>query len=120
MNTTTQIITTIIASVLASSGAWTVILYLVQKKTERKEKEAEKHDAKTKLLLALAQDRIYEKAAKAIAAGSMTSDEYETALHLYSAYAELGGNGLGERLFGEISKLPLKDKEDGKDGKNQR
>lgn len=41
--------------------------------------------------------------------GYITKDEYEDFVHyLYNPYAKLGGNGLAERIYKDVSDLPLK------------
>ena len=88
---------TIIVSVVASSGFWAFIQSISDKK-----------NAKTKMLVGLAHDRIMHLGMSAIEKGSITKDEYEN-LHtyLYQPYKKLGGNGICERIMSEVSKLPL-------------
>ena len=96
-----QILTTIIVSVLASTGIWTVINNLI---TAHREKKSES----TKMLLGLGHDRIYELSLFYIQRGSISSDEYENLIkYLYEPYKKLGGNGTAERLIAEVKKLPI-------------
>lgn len=92
-------IVTIVCSVVASGGFWTFL-----------QSHKDKHDAKTKLLLGLAHDRIMYLSGVYIDRGYITKDEYEN-LHdyLYIPYAANGGNGTAKKAMGEIDKLPLHD-----------
>lgn len=108
-NMTATIIITIISSVLASSGLWGVILYVLQ----RRDKKSEKGTAERKMLLALAHDRLYylcEDILNSVNTGTRAGvdiDEYENIRLLYDGYHNLGGNGTCERLYNEISALPI-------------
>ena len=93
-----QLVIAVVCSVLASSGLWTFI----QKKTEKK-------DAKSKLLLGLAHDRIMFLGTNYIERGYITKDEYEN-LHdyLYLPYEEMGGNGTAKRVMQAVDRLEFK------------
>lgn len=97
----TQIIVligTIIASVAASSGFWAYL----QKKDSQK-------GATLKLLLGIAHDRIIFLGMSYVDRGWLTKDEYEDFYkYLYSPYSEFGGNGLAEKVFLEVQKLPIR------------
>lgn len=88
---------TIIVSVIASSGFWAFVQSISDKK-----------NAKTKMLVGLAHDRIMHVGMTVIKKGSITKEEYEN-LHtyLYQPYKKLGGNGICERIMSEVDKLPL-------------
>lgn len=93
-----EMVVTILCSVIASSGLWT----LIAKKLDRK-------DAKTKMLLGLAHDRIITLGMSYIQRGWVTNEEYEDLKkYLYNPYKELGGNGTAERVMNEVDKLPIK------------
>lgn len=98
MNPTMQLIVTVVCSVLASSGFWAYL-----------QRQHDKKDNKSKLLLGLAHDRIMYLGDKYIARGSITRDEYEN-LHdyLYLPYKAEGGNGSAERIMLEVKKLPIR------------
>ena len=83
----TQIIVTIILSVLASSGLWQFIIFKSQSKS-----------AQTQAILALLHNEIYSIAEKAIEKGSITADEFDNLTCLYEPYRALKGNGTGEAL----------------------
>jgi len=100
-----QIIVTVVCSVLASSGLWTFIA-----------KRSEKKDAKTRLLLGLAHDRIIFLASKYIERGWITKDEYKDLNeYLYDPYAEMGGNGTAKKIMQAVDRLELKNMIGGND-----
>ena len=93
-----EMIVTIVCSVLASSGLWSLIA-----------KRAERKDAKTKMLLGLAHDRIITLGMQYISRGWISNEEYEDLKkYLYDPYKELGGNGTAERVMSAIDKLPIR------------
>ena len=98
MDQVVQIVIAVVTSVLASSGLWTFI-----------QKKADKKDAKSKLLLGLAHDRIMFLGSTYIERGYITKDEYEN-LHdyLYLPYAEMGGNGTAKKIMQAVDRLDLK------------
>lgn len=89
---------TVIVAVFASSGLWAFL----QKITDKK-------DAKTKLLLGLAHDRIMFLGMSYIERGHITQGEYEN-LHdyLYSPYKEMGGNGSATRIMQAVDRLEIR------------
>ena len=92
-----QIIVTVICSVIASSGFWVFI----QKRMERK-------DAKTKLLVGLAHDRIMTLGTYYINRGYISAEEFEDLdKYLYAPYKNSGGNGSAERIMEQVRKLPI-------------
>ena len=93
-----QVVITVVCSVLASSGLWSFI-----------QKKADKKDAKARLLLGLAHDRIIFLGTSYIERGYITKDEYEN-LHdyLYKPYEEMGGNGTAKKVMSVVDRLELK------------
>ena len=93
-----EICTTILCSVIASSGFWAWMQH-----------RRETHDSTTKLVLGLAHDRIMSLGMEYIERGWITQDEYEN-LHdyLYLPYKANDGNGSGDRVMQEVMKLPIK------------
>ena len=86
-----------IAAVIASTGFWTFLI-----------KRSEKKDAKTKLLIGIAHDRIMWQAEQIISRGYITPEEYENLNdYLYVPYSEAGGNGTAKKIMDEIRKLPM-------------
>ena len=92
-----QMVLSILLAMIGSTGLWNYI------STRR-----EKHDAKTKLLVGLAHDRIVYLVMKYIERGYITRDEYENLNdYLYVPYAAAGGNGSAKRVMEEFKRLPL-------------
>ena len=92
-----QMIVTIVCAVIASSGFWAYI----QKRNENK-------DAKSRMLIGLAHDRIIFLGMSYIERGWITQDEYENLYeYLYKPYEEMGGNGSAKRIMNEVNKLPI-------------
>lgn len=93
-----QIILAVVSSVLASSGLWAFVM-----------KRAEKNDAKTKLLLGLACDRIVCLGMSYINRGYITKDEYEM-IHdyLWVPYEATGGDGTALKIMNQVKSLPIK------------
>lgn len=90
-------IAAVIGSFAASSGFWAFV-----------QKNQAKPTALTRLILGLACDRIIDLGMKYIARGMITADEYENLeKYLYKPYAELGGNGLAEKIMTDVRKLPI-------------
>lgn len=93
-----ELVLTISASVLASSGFWAYI----QARTSQ-------HDAQTQLMLGLAHDRIVHLCMNYLDRGYILKDEYDDLVkYLIKPYSAFGGNGLAEKLFGEVKELPIK------------
>ncbi len=93
-----QIIVSVIGSVIASSGFWS----LVQKRSEKK-------DGKAQVLIGLAHDRIVQLGMQYIERGYITEDEYSDLNdYLFVPYEKIGGNGSAARIMKEVRTLPLK------------
>lgn len=90
---------TVLGAVLASSGFWTFI-----------QARRDKKDARTRLLVGLAHDRICWLGMSYVKRAYITRDEFENLNdYLYKPYHELGGNGSAERVMDEVKKLELRD-----------
>ena len=92
-----QVLTSVFIALISSTGLWSYIANY-----------RNKHDAKTRLLIGLAHDRIIYLGTKYIDRGYITTDEYEN-LHdyLYVPYAENGGNGSAKRVMEQVKALPI-------------
>ena len=92
-----QVLTSVIIALISSTGLWSFIASI-----------RNKHDAKTRLLIGLAHDRIIYLGTSYIERGYITPDEYEN-LHdyLYVPYAENGGNGSAKRVMESVKQLPM-------------
>lgn len=87
-----------LASIVASSGFWSYL------RNERK-----RTDDTGGLLLGIAHHLIIKECVFYIERGHITLAEYETLIHyLYGPYKAIGGNGLTEKLVGEVRNLPRK------------
>lgn len=96
-----QMMATIVASVLASSGLWAIIA-----------KRLDKKDAKTELLIGIAHDRIVFLGMSYVQRGYITQDEYENLYtYLYQPYLKNGGNGSATRVMKEVDQLPIRKSE---------
>lgn len=99
----TEYIVAIVVATLASSGLWSFVLYMVQKRDEKK-------DSLTRLILGLAYREITDLCIKYIKQGCITKDDYEDLIkYLFTPYKELGGDGTAEKLVDEVKKLPIKE-----------
>lgn len=88
---------TILSTLLASTGFWTLIIKVVDKKS-----------AKTKMILGLGHDRIMSLAMVYIERGKITQSEYENLYkYLYEPYKKMGGNGSADRIMREVDKLDV-------------
>ena len=103
MVSTSTLVTSIIAAVFASTGFWSFITYLIQRK--------DKHDsAESQMLKGLGHDRICYLGEVYIKRGYVTPDEYENLNdYLYLPYEKLGGNGTAKKIMDDVRKLPLKE-----------
>ena len=90
-----QVITSVLIALISSTGLWSFIANY-----------RNKHDAKTKLLVGLAHDRIVYLGMKYIERGYITRDEYENLNdYLYVPYSTAGGNGSAKRVMEEVKRL---------------
>lgn len=93
-----QVLTSVLIALVSSTGLWS---YLASYRN--------KHDAKTRLLIGLAHDRIIYLGTQYIERGYITPDEYENLNdYLYQPYAENGGNGSAKRVMEQVKALPIK------------
>lgn len=89
---------TSLGTLSASTGFWA----FVQRRTTLS-------SATTKLLLGLAYDKIIQQGMSYIEQGWITKDEYEEfRKNLYEPYKACGGNGVGDRVMEEVSRLQLR------------
>ncbi len=89
----------IVVAVFASTGFWSWI-----------QRRGEKKDARTKLLLGLAHDRILSLCEEYLRRGSISRAEYENLdKYLYKPYIEYGGNGTAKHMKARVDNLPVVD-----------
>lgn len=95
---TTAFIIAIIAAVFGSTGFWSWL-------TNRNRKKS----AETRLLMGIGYAKIIDRCNEYIARGYVDTDEFHELEHyLYQPYADMGGNGTAEKLFTDVSNLPVK------------
>jgi hypothetical protein len=88
---------TSLSSVLASSGFWA---YMQHKDNNR--------DARTRLMMGMAYDKITTLGLTYITRGSITMDEFEDfRKYFYEPYEALGGNGVAKRIMRRVEVLPI-------------
>ena len=97
--TTTQIILTIITSLLASSGLWAFL-----------GSRLERNSAERALIVGIGHIELVFFGMQYIERGWITRDEYDTMQELYEPYVKLGGNGSGTKIMKELEKLPIREK----------
>lgn len=86
-----------IASILASSGFWA---YVITKNNNK--------DAMTRLLMGLAYDKVTQLGLAFLNRGWITRDELdEYQRYFVEPYIALGGNGVAERIYRDVAKLPF-------------
>lgn len=100
---TQTIVITIVGTVFASTGFWTVVQRIVDLKS-----------AKTMLLLCIAASVLEHKGVSLLANGDITTDEYDEYMKYYTPYKKAGGNGTIEKLTEEIKKLPIRKENESK------
>lgn len=87
-----------VSGVIGSSGLWAFF-----------QKRSENHTAHTRLLMGLAYDKIITVGMFYMQRGWVTKDEYEEFLkYLVKPYKDMGGNGVAERIAGEVAILPFR------------
>lgn len=97
--TTTQIMLTIITSLLASSGLWAFL-----------GNRLERSSAERELIVGIGHIELVFFGMQYLERGWITRDEYETMQDLYKPYVKLDGNGSGTKIMKELEKLPIRDK----------
>lgn len=96
-----SLVVTIVCSVVASSGFWAMLQYVLSKK-----------DSSSKLLLGIAHDRIMWLGKQYIKRGYITVEEYENLVtYLYEPYLEKGGNGSAKMIMEQVMKLEVRTNE---------
>lgn len=89
----------IILAVLASSGFWELLKWIIQ--TKKKKLSSEQ-----KLLLGIAHDRIWVLGNRYINRKGITSSEFDNLSRFATPYLEMGANGTGKKIWEEVKALP--------------
>lgn len=100
------IIVALIAA-LSSSGFMSLVIYLLQRHDKKKEKEAEKNSAQTRLLFGLAHDKLLYLTDKYVRRGCITLKEKRNLEYLAKPYFDLDGNGDCKIGYDACQKLPI-------------
>lgn len=96
-------------SAFLGSGFMGFIQFLITRHDNKNNKEDARIEAIASAVRGLDHDRLYYLAEKYIEKGEITTDEYNNlSEYIYKPYKQLGGNGTGDRLMGQIEKLPFK------------
>lgn len=103
MVTHMELIVSIVVAMFASTGFWSLLTYLIQRRDS-------KNSAESQMLKGLAHDRICYLGERYIKQGYVTQDQFQN-LHdyLYEPYTRLGGNGTAKKIMDEVRDLPLKE-----------
>ena len=112
MNDAHIIIITALISALSSSGVMSLILYFIQKRDKRKEKEETDQSAQTRILLGLGHDKIVYLTDRCVRRGAITLKEKRNLEFLARPYFEAGGNGDGKIGYEACQKLPVVSEDD--------
>ena len=100
------IIVAIIAA-LTSSGFMSLIIYILQRRDKRKDKESENESAMSRMLLGLGHDKLMYLSDKYVKRGAITLKEKRNLKFLAVPYFDLGGNGDCEIGYEACLKLPV-------------
>lgn len=102
-----QTIITAIISALTSSGFVSLILYFLQRRDRRKEKEESMESAQSKMLLGLGHDRILSITDRLVKRGAITLKEKRNLEYLWKPYSSLHGNGDCKIGYEACQQLPV-------------
>lgn len=96
---------------LISAVVTSVVVSLINEnrklRAERKANQSEKVKANDELLLGLARITLMQSIEKALDRGNTTTDEYDVINQLFTAYAQMGGNGTVKHLFERYETLKV-------------
>lgn len=96
-----------VSALIGGSGLWVWL-----------QSRSSKHHAVNDLIVGIARMQIVTLGRYYLERGYILIDEYDDFYnYLYEPYIELGGNGLGKRIFEEVEDLPMLPK--GSDGRKE-
>lgn len=110
--TTTQFLIALAGLVFGSTGFWSIIVTMLNRKYKQQDKEAEETKKMKEALLAVLHDRLYQTCKYYLHTGHISSYALKNLEYLHGAYAGFGGNSTGTELFERCKHLPLKDDEE--------
>ena len=100
-----EVLLPLVSAVLGGSGIWAWL-----------QSRSAKNHAEDDLLIGVARSQIISLGRYYIERGYILIDEYDDFYnYLYKPYIDMGGNGLGRRIFEEVEDLPMLPK--GSDGR---
>ena len=102
-----QTIITAVITALTSSGFVSLILYFLQRRDRKKEKEESMESAQAKMLLGLGHDRILSITDRLVKRGAITLKEKRNLEYLWKPYSSLHGNGDCEIGYKACQQLPV-------------
>lgn len=112
MKPETQMLITALLSAITSSGVMSLVIYLLQRRDKKKDREAANTSAQARMLLGLGHDKIIYLTDKFVRRGCITLKEKRNLEFLYKPYADLGGNGDCKIGYDACQKLPVVSEEE--------
>ena len=99
---------TILISVIGSSGVASIVVALLQRHWQKKDREDGRIDALVKAQQVIMIDRVRFLGKQYITHGFISLADKETLNGMYSAYKALGGNGHLETVMSEVNRLEVR------------
>lgn len=96
-----EFLSTIIVAVFASTGFWTLVTNIYNKRSSQ-------HSAETKLLLGVAHNMIFDKCERYLRRGWVTPEELDDLIYIYTPYSDTGGNGTAKLMVERVKQMPVK------------
>lgn len=107
MNPEFEMVLTAVITALTSSGVMSLIIYLIQRRDKKREKEEANNSAQSRMLLGLGHDRIIYLTDRFVRRGAITLKEKRNLKFLCDPYFDLGGNGDCQIGYDACLKLPV-------------
>ena len=108
-----ELLTAILAGSVGAAivgGIFSVIMFKLNRKAEKEDKQESKEDDLTSGLRILLYDRIKHLGKSYITRGYITTEELEDLLLMHKIYHDnLKGNGFLDSLMGQVKQLPIHD-----------
>ena len=108
--TTAEIVLTIVAALFGSTGLSTVVMTILKRHWDKKDKK-EQGDPRIDALVTAQKvtmiDRVRYLGGKYIDNGQISLDDKENLKDMHDAYKALGGNGHLDTVMEEVEKLPV-------------
>ena len=110
--TTTQFLIALAGLVFGSTGFWSIIVTMMNRKYKQQDMKDEETKKIKAALLAVLHDRLYQTCKYYLHTGHISSHALKNLEFLHDAYSDFGGNSTGTELFNRCKHLPLKDDEE--------